>query len=122
MPSVAVARPQLNKRLKDVQDFLRAGVGDSFSLSEVREGTGHDLRVDDALVQRLRGAAFVCFELEDGSLDSHAARLRYRPRNNVVRDRVTLLNFIRDNPCGTFREAVEDCYKGARAGGLARRF
>jgi hypothetical protein len=107
-------KAHVNKRLKDVQDYLRENVGDSFTLSELLSSTGHDLRNDEELLQRLRNAPLV--HLEEDAIDASAMRLRYKPRHEGVRDRTTLLNFVRDKPQGTFKDELEDCYKGEEAG------
>ncbi len=48
---------------------------------------------------------------EDPSAPS-ATRFRYCPKHESVGDRITLLNFIREHPSGTYKEELEDCYKG----------
>jgi len=99
----------IGKRLKDVQDFLRANLGDTFSAAEILKETGHDLTKDDDLLERLHAAPLVAVEdLGGGS----ALRLRYQPKNAHVRDRASVLNFVRDHPLGVWRCEVDDCYKG----------
>lgn len=65
---------------------------------------------DEDLLERLRGAPLIA--LDEDATDASAARLRYRPKNEQVRDRASLLNFVRDHPQGVWRDEVDDCYKG----------
>ncbi|KAG1657192.1 hypothetical protein FOA52_003606 [Chlamydomonas sp. UWO 241] len=103
-------RIPLGKRMKDVQDHLRANLGESFGVADILEATGFDISKDEELLARLRIAPVVSVD-EDVS-DAGATRLIYRPKHGHVRDRASLLNFVRDHPHGVWRDEVEDCYRG----------
>lgn len=94
---------------------MRAHVGDTFSAAEVLAATSYDVADDAELLERLRNppsGTRSCVFVEDDPVDSSALRLRYRPRHEGVRDKITLLNFIREHPSGSFKEDLDDSYKG----------
>ncbi|GAX83995.1 hypothetical protein CEUSTIGMA_g11420.t1 [Chlamydomonas eustigma] len=101
----------ISMRLKMVQDYLREHVGEWLSAAEILSGTGQDLAADDVLLQRLKAAPFARIQ-DDDEKQISTLRIKYRPHNEGIRDKPTLLNFIREHPNGTYREYIEDSYKG----------
>ena len=111
----ARARALSARRFIDVENFLRSGVGRTFTAAEVKAATGHDVLADADLVLRLREATSVRMRESESDSDGVArdARLRFVPVNRGVDGAASLLNFVRDQPTGTFREELEECYAKA---------
>uniref|UniRef100_A0A7S0R2K2 Transcription initiation factor IIE subunit beta n=1 Tax=Chlamydomonas leiostraca TaxID=1034604 RepID=A0A7S0R2K2_9CHLO len=94
----------LGKRVKDVMDCLHANNGTQLTPAELLQKTGHNLASDMELLRELHTRSRVTWEgappagaPPSGAVPAApAAWYAYRPEIEGVRDKVTLLNYVRD--------------------------
>lgn len=103
-PTTAV----LAKRLKDVLDCLHANNGTQLTPLDILQRTQHNLAADHELLRALHAHTRVVYEGGPSSAASAAAAAAappptapagwytYRPEIEGVRDKVSLLNYVRD--------------------------